>query len=398
MATLLRTRGSTPRSTGARMAVRRDGRVLGTIGGGCGEAAVIRESRGVFDDGRPRLVQADLTEDVTEEADAACGGTMEVAIARWGRELLPVLEVAARAARERRTVRLLTCVEPKRALGAMAARSGPEAACEAAWAGLAEAEAAALLEAIPASGAATPQFVNVTLGAERWTALVEDHAPVPLLLICGGGHIAVPLCRMARTLDFEVVVVDDRPSFSDSRRFPEATRTVCAPFDKALVDHPIDDQTYAVVITHGHRHDLECVRRLLGRGAAYVGMIGSRRRVAGILDLLRAAGFSEAALSELHAPIGLDIGAETPAEIALAILAEVTMVRRGGSGRPLRRAMEDERPSYGPGQRGGGSGHRYGPSTVPSRFQDHHDRIAGAACGQTNGGFLGMHLPGEDDG
>lgn len=332
LATIFRTKGSTPRSVGARMAVTPGGHILGTIGGGCSEATVIREARIVLDDGRPRLVRADMTEDVTEEAEAACGGTMEVVVARWGGDLLPLLEVVAQATRERRSVRLATCVKPKRALGAMAVRSGPGFA----WAGLSEEEAAAVLEAVPAGGATTPQFAPVTLGAEKWTVLLEDHDPAPLLLVCGGGHIAVPLCRMARNLEFEVAVVDDRPSFADPTRFPEGTRTTCDAFDRALTGFPVDARTYAVVITHGHRQDFTCTRRLLGRGAAYVGMIGSRRRVAGALDLLREAGVSETAVSELHAPIGLDIGAETPAEIALAILAEVVLVRRGGSGQPLR--------------------------------------------------------------
>ena len=314
------------------MTVFRDGQVLGTIGGGCGEAEVIRASRGVLDDGRPRLLQVDLTDDVTEEADAACGGTMEVVVVPWGPELLPVIKVLTRAAQERQTARLLTCIEPKRVLGATVVRDEFGSVS----AGIGETEADTLLNSIPETGVAAPQFAARTVRTEKWTVLLEDYNPSPLLLVCGGGHIAVPLCQMARALDFEVAVIDDRPSFADPARFPEGVRTICAPLDKALTDFPVDDRTYAIVVTRGHRYDLECVRQLLGRGAGYVGMIGSRRRVAGVLELLRAAGLSEAAISELHAPIGLDIGAETPAEIALAILAEVTLVRRGGNGQPLR--------------------------------------------------------------
>lgn len=338
LATLLHTKGSTPRSAGARMAVTRDGRVIGTVGGGCGEAEVIRASHAVLDDGRPRLLQVELTEDVTEEAEAACGGMMEVVVARWGQELVPVLDVLLRAGRGRRAVRLVTCVEPKRALGAMAA----QADFGSALAGMSKIEAAALSAALPPNEAAAPQFTTQTVGGEKWTALIEDYPPAPLLLVCGGGHIAVPLCRMARELDFEVTVVDDRPSFADPARFPEGVRTICAPFDQALTGLPLDGRIYAVVVTRGHRHDLECVRQLLGRGAGYVGMIGSRRRVAGAFESLRTAGFSETVLAELHAPIGLDIGAETPAEIALSILAEVTEIRRRANGRLLLKAT---RPS-----------------------------------------------------
>lgn len=336
LSTVFRTKGSTPRSTGARMAITRDGRVIGTVGGGCGEAEVIRASRDVLDDGRPRLVRVELTEDVTEEAEAACGGTMEVAVARWGRELVPILEVLLRAGRERKPVRLLTCTEPKTDMGAMAA----QADFGSAFAGLGETETAALLAAVPPNEAVTPQFATQTVDKEKFTALIEDYPPAPLLLVCGGGHIAMPLCRMARELDYEVTVIDDRPSFANQARFPEGVKAICTPFDQALADFRLDTRTYAVVVTRGHRHDLECIRQLLGRGAGYVGMIGSRRRVAGFFDILRASGFTEDALAELHAPIGLDIGAETPAEIALAIMAEVTLVRGGGSGQPLGVAAE----------------------------------------------------------
>ncbi len=313
------------------MAVTRDGRVIGTVGGGCGEAEVIQASRNVLDDGQPRLVRVELTEDVTEEAEAACGGTMEVVVARWGREMVPVLEVFLRAGRERKSVRLLTGINPKSALGVIAA----QADFGSAFAGMGETETAALSAAVPPAKAVTPQFITQTVGGEQRTALIEDYAPAPHLLVCGGGHIAVPLCRMARELDLEVTVIDDRPAFADPTRFPNGVRTICAPFGQTLAGMRFDSRTYAVVVTRGHRHDLGCVRQLLGRGAGYVGMIGSRRRVAGVFETLRTAGLGETALSELHAPIGLDIGAETPAEIALAILAEVTAARRGGSGRSL---------------------------------------------------------------
>ncbi|HEY3314145.1 MAG TPA: XdhC family protein [Bacillota bacterium] len=351
LATVIGVKGSAPRSPGARMAVRGAGGHLGTVGGGCGEGDVIRTGLGALDDGRARRVKVEMIEAVTEEAEAACGGTMDVVIAPFGAELLPVAEAVRKATDERRTMKLLTCLEPARALGAMAVvGEGGRVVVQVGWGrGEVEALAGALAgQGGGAAGAANPHAAGraetpeaparvpaVELSGEKWSALVEDLVPPAVLLICGGGHIALPLSEMGKIIGFDVVVIDDRPSFADPGRFRQADKVVCAPFDQAVGDFPVDARTYAVVVTRGHRHDVVCVRHLLGRGVAYVGMIGSRRRVTGVLDMLRAEGHDEAALAELYSPIGLDIGAETPGEIALSILAEIVQVRRGGGGRHL---------------------------------------------------------------
>ncbi len=158
---------------------------------------------------------------------------------------------------------------------------------------------------------------------------VRRFIPEDRLILLGGGHIAVPLCKMAAMLDFAVTVVDDRPSFANSARFPEAARVVCDSFPAAIEGLRIRPTDYICVITRGHRWDGECLRQILkGEYPSYLGMIGSRRRVTGLLGLLREEGCDAEKLAAIHTPIGLKIGAETPAEIAVSICAELVQHRR----------------------------------------------------------------------
>jgi len=167
----------------------------------------------------------------------------------------------------------------------------------------------------------------------------EVLEPRPQLLIVGAGHIAVPLARFGHQLGFEVVVVDDREKFANVERFPEADRVIAADFGATLQDYLLTPSTFVVIITRAHTYDEEALRIVLGRPHAYIGMIGSRRRVQTVLRILAAEGYDPAQLSAIRAPIGLDIGSETPDEIALSIIAEVVAARRGGTGVSLSREM-----------------------------------------------------------
>ena len=157
--------------------------------------------------------------------------------------------------------------------------------------------------------------------------------PRERLILLGGGHIAQPLCRMAAMLDFDVTVVDDRPDFAAASRFPEAAHTVCDAFAAAIAALKLRESDYVCVITRGHRWDADCLRQILsGAMPSYLGMIGSRRRVAGLMRLLQDEGYDAEKLAAIHAPIGLAIGAKTAEEIALSILAEIVQIK---SARPL---------------------------------------------------------------
>jgi len=169
---------------------------------------------------------------------------------------------------------------------------------------------------------------------EPWEVYVESQHELPDLLIVGAGHIARPLCRIASMMDFRVTVVDDRTEFADERWFPEATRVQVVDFSEPFRNVRVETGSYIVLVTRGHKYDYDCIQQLLALDAkpAYLGMIGSRRRVRAAFEALVRDGVAPERLAEVHAPIGLDIGAETPEEIALAIAAELVAVRRGGSG------------------------------------------------------------------
>lgn len=168
-------------------------------------------------------------------------------------------------------------------------------------------------------------------------AFHEVLEPFPQLLILGAGHIAVPLATFGKIVGFEVVVLDDRDKYANRERFPQADRVIAADFGETLKDFPLTPFTYVVIITRGHTYDEEALRVLLGRPAAYIGMIGSRRRVETVLRTLAAEGYDRERLASIYAPIGLDIRAETPEEIALSIIAELVAVRYGGTGQPMSR-------------------------------------------------------------
>ena len=162
----------------------------------------------------------------------------------------------------------------------------------------------------------------------------------PQLVLCGAGHIAIPLAQFAQRLGFRVTVIDDRTDFASPSRFPDC-KVIAEDFTVALRDYHFSPTTYVVVITRGHEHDADCLIEILKKKTVYAGLIGSRRRVRFVLEMLAEKGFSRTRLKEVFTPIGLPIGAETPEEIALSIVSELVCVRRKGpaQARALRNAV-----------------------------------------------------------
>jgi xanthine dehydrogenase accessory factor len=207
---------------------------------------------------------------------------------------------------------------------------------------LEEAVAAACLAALPRHAVETLRF---TAGGERvddrhaaaaYEVLIEVVEAPARLVIVGGGHIGRALCTVAALVGFTVTVIDDRPEYAHPARFPEADRVICDDFEDALEALDSDANTYYVLVTRGHKQDELSLRVVLRKPAwAYVGMIGSKRRTSAVLQHLEDDGYPRALLDRVHTPIGLDIGAETPEEIAVSIVAELIMVRRGGTGRQM---------------------------------------------------------------
>lgn len=343
LATIIRTRGSVPREVGAKMVVPREGQPFGTIGGGCGEGEVLRRAYPLFEqDAPPRVVQVDLTGDFDQDEIQVCGGLMDVALDLWKpeehRELVHALAEASRA---RRPAALVTAINPVEALPA-----GAKSCLSLEQNGTMLTPSLSLDPATVRTfansvSAGTPQLFSLSPQGEivedsvargqEWPRIFVDVQPgLQTLIIVGAGHIAQPLCEIGHMLGFRTVVIDDRWAFANRERFPHATDVRVGAFEETLNSLEINEHSYVVVVTRGHVWDEASVKAVLRRNPAYVGMIGSKRRAKTTLERLREEGYSPEELSRIHTPLGLDIAAETPAEIAVAIAAELVRVRRGG--------------------------------------------------------------------
>ena len=170
----------------------------------------------------------------------------------------------------------------------------------------------------------TPSLFNTS----NETILIEPFFPKPRLVVLGGGHIAKPLCEFGHKVGFSVVIVDDRPTFANPDRFTDAEEVICEYFNKSFGLLNLRSSDFVVIVTRGHRHDGVCLRNTLDYTPAYIGMIGSKRRVKSMMEELVAEGYNKDRLDKVCSPIGLDIGAVTPEEIAIAIIAQVISYRR----------------------------------------------------------------------
>jgi xanthine dehydrogenase accessory factor len=173
---------------------------------------------------------------------------------------------------------------------------------------------------------------------------VEVQRHRSTLIIVGAGHVALPLAQLGKMIDFEVVVLDDRPRYANQKRFPMADRVLAQPFQQTLRNWPLDNDTYIVLVTRGHSHDVECLLEVLDSPVRYIGMIGSKRRIRAVFELLeKEMGVDPARLDRIYAPIGLDIGAKSPVEIGISIIAEIINVDRGGRAISLSDALHPAR-------------------------------------------------------
>jgi xanthine dehydrogenase accessory factor len=377
LATVINVRGSTPREVGAKMIVRADGQV-GTIGGGCGEAEVFRKARLMLSEGvGAKVTEVDLTGDFDQQQIGTCGGIMDVFVDLW----LPPADLAvarhlAASAEHNRPAALLTLVDPggrsdlaagARTLIDPAKREPPEQLAGLSPAALAEiaeraSDSVASLFEVESDGSMRPVTHLDANGAPR--LFLDPISGAQRLIIVGAGHIAQPLAALGSMLGFHVTVIDDRASFANRERFPTADEIIVRPFAAAVDSIRLDRHCYLLSVTRGHAFDEETLRAALmqsfglgaradqagktspfigktdpfkgkagpfiGKIGPFIGMIGSRRRVKATLARLECEGVPPALLDEVHAPLGLDLGAETPEEIALAIMAEIIRERRTG--------------------------------------------------------------------
>lgn len=356
VATIVQTRGSSPRSVGAKMLVKPNGQSDGTVGGGCGEAEVWKTALEVMADHQPRTVNVDLTEDIAMNTDGVCGGIMEIFVEPWlgpdGHEqplngtarflhdgVVTGVE-AALAARQPAIVATIVSTLGVPGLGEKVLVVDGEVRAG----GLSDSVLLAQVLANAPALIAAGEPVTRVHALDRGSASVfyDVVLPKPTLVVVGAGHVGVPLAQVGSLLDFEVIVVDDRPAYANASRFPTASQIIVDDFEDALASIPMTPYTYVVLVTRGHVHDVRSLRHVVQQNVAYIGMIGSRRRVFAVLKLLRDEGVPLDVLLRIHAPIGLDIKTETPGEIAVSVGAELVKVRRGGGAASFSDTYKDQ--------------------------------------------------------
>lgn len=315
LATVVSVTGSVPREVGAKMLVCRDC-TIGTVGGGAGEAKVIRQALEVLATGEKQFVEIDLSGASQRETQGVCGGAMQVWLERWGGDeatkiVIQIIEILSSGECGNLVTPFLGDLQPYVEVG----------------------------DNEPHSPQGLPKARHKENGKCIRDAISfrEILIPLPTLLIVGAGHVAVPLVAMAAMIGFRVTVVDDRAEFATRERFPQAAAVIAQPLTLAL--NYASNSQYAVLVTRGIQHDLEALRFLLQKPAKYIGMIGSRKRVHLVRQQLQQEGYPPEVLASLYAPIGLDIGALTPEEIAVSICAELIKMRRGGTGKSLSSAV-----------------------------------------------------------
>ncbi|HPD15534.1 MAG TPA: XdhC family protein [Planctomycetota bacterium] len=320
VAVVLEAEGSSPVGVGAKAAIAAGGVLRGTVGGGAVEAEAQRRAAEAIATGRPLMFRFTLFGRAVGDASPICGGRMR-------------LLVDPTAARHRDAYAAAAAARRCRQRGALVTHLRGAEPCEVAVEFL-RADAVPPEQDLPGAEA-----VRTVLEAEQPAlfaeegreALVEPLIPRPVLVIVGGGHVGQAVAAQADLVGFEVVVMDDRPEFTRPELFPAGAATCCGPVAERLADFPFAGDTYVVIVTRGHQHDAEALAACLRRPAAYVGMIGSRRKVALMRDdFIQSGRATPEEFARVYAPIGLDIGAATVPEIAASIVAQLIAVRRTG--------------------------------------------------------------------
>ncbi|MCF8053048.1 MAG: XdhC family protein [Desulfobacterales bacterium] len=327
VATILRRSGSAPRTAGSKMVVDEHGGFVGTIGGGKFEADVLAEAGRSLAEARPKKMFFDLTSDDVSAMDMICGGQMEVLVDYLAPEddATAVFAAWKSAMEEKKAGSLVTIM---RANASWIEKTDhcvvfADEAVAGGWP-----LSSALLKRV----AKTPSVsaVSQVIDADDVQLLVEPTIAPKTVLIFGAGHVSMPTARLAGEVGFRVVVVDDRKAFANRDRFPGADQIlVPEDFAAALTGLAVDADTFVVIVTRGHRYDKEVLSQVLSTGAGYIGMIGSRKKRDAIYAALKKEGVAEDDLARVHCPIGLSIGAESPAEIAVSIVGELIACRAG---------------------------------------------------------------------
>jgi xanthine dehydrogenase accessory factor len=331
--TVVRTKGSTPQKAGAKMLIRANGSTLGTLGGGCVEGDIWYIATEMLRKKEPpQYRHYTLNEDIAAGDGLVCGGTMYFWIEPVydGEKFFPYLNPILEAINGGKPVSLATVVKtvsPEIQLGKklLIYEDGSVSG---------DLNDTSFKKAIIKPGRRLAafgenEFFAVTGGAEVY---IEGFTTPPTLIIMGGGHVGKAVSTLAATLGYRVIIIDDREEFANSQRFPEAFRTIPADFEQGLAQFSVNANTYIVIATRGHHYDDIALEAAIRTPARYIGLLGSQRKSLLIFKRLAEKGISPDRIREIHAPIGLDIGALTPEELAVSIMGEIVAVRRGGKG------------------------------------------------------------------
>ena len=335
LATIIKLTGSGPRGAGTKFLILKDGSYVGTIGGGLLEARVLEAAKKVFATRSPMSLSLNLMGKDVAETDMICGGDVDIFLEplspenqdqiqgfrrildiqkRGGAGLLVTVVNVDRWQKDRvPRLFILPGAEPIGYLPGMKAVEEELAKNMPRW--LKQREPRLVVSRDDLGG-------SVGL-------FVEPILSDPVLYIFGGGHVSAQIIPLASKVGFKVEVIDDRPEFTDPKKFPDAAKVHQFAFEGVLEKITVDESSYLVIVTRGHIHDKSVLEQCLRTKAKYIGMIGSRRKKAMIYEKLLEEGFTKSDLDRVHAPIGLDIGAETPEEIAVSIVAELIQVRAG---------------------------------------------------------------------
>ncbi|MCF8567245.1 XdhC family protein [Alicyclobacillus tolerans] len=324
MATIVNKQGSAPRSTGAKMLVQRNTDTVGTIGGGLLEAKVVLDADEVFHTGHSVIRRYDLTGTDVAATDMICGGRVEVFIdylsssAPWNAEIFFALDHLYRNGGNAVLVRALAAVASGQ-VGFNHCLLFPDGR----------------QTGFPIAGPLSDRLFQETqdgalkpVRVDGTDYFVEPIRSLGVVYLFGAGHVAQQVARLTSMVDFRTVVLDDRADFASRERFPDADELVAVDgFEQCIKDLPIAQDSYLVIVTRGHLHDLTVLAQAVKSEACYIGLISSRRKREMLYRALRESGVADEELKRVHSPIGVDIGAQTPEEIAVSIVAELIQVR-----------------------------------------------------------------------
>ena len=328
MATLVATRGTSPKREGAKMWVGEEGRILGSVTiGGCVDARVIAESEQVLSSSQPRLVEMKLADEDAWEIGFSCAGDLDVLIepvdlANPNGNVFDLYRTVQNALDRGRSATLATSL--KDSSFKLLIVEGEDVSGTLGIPDLDREAQTVATELMRKRRSAT-----VALGPDSLPVFFEVHGPPPTLIVFGAGHVSMPLVSLAHDLGLKTIVVDGRPRFATQERFPDVDELLIGIPSEIAETLAYTSSTFVVLTAHDYKYDLPVLKVVLPAKPAYIGLLGSKRRGAAIKQFLKDGGMEESLLGQLHVPTGLDIGADSASEIALSILAEIVAIRSG---------------------------------------------------------------------